>query len=298
MRLTLLALALISLAAALSADPALEFAEEPWGRVAIAPLESAPYPHPSRDEGFAGRRTFYPRDPHYIDSSVGFLVPRGYEARETVDIIVHFHGHGNNLRRLIPLFELGEQLEASGRNAILIVPQGPHDAGDSRNGKIDEPGGFTALIEESLALLRAAGVTRTEQPGRIVIMGHSGGYYTLGQIIANGDLAAHIAELYVWDAAYAQIEHFADFAARPDTRVVSIFTGHLAEENVDLLSDLQGRGIACALLHDSQVTDEVLRAERLLLMHTDLGHNNVMHETRHLERWLRTSTLSARGGGQ
>jgi hypothetical protein len=273
------------------------FEETDWGRLAIAPLESAPYPHHTRENGHQGKSEFFPRDPHYVDSSVAFLVPRGYGPGEAVDLVVHFHGHGSVLDQLIPQFQLGEQLEASGVNAVLIAPQGPHLASDSRNGKIDEPGGFAALVAESLAALRQSGITATEELGRVIIMGHSGGYHTLGQIIANGDLADKMTEVWLFDATYAQLENFADCAQREDKRLRSIFTAHLAEENVDLMCDLQRRGVPFLFRHDSLVTESDLEAERLILMHTDLGHNEVVFETRNLERWLRASDLPKRPGG-
>jgi hypothetical protein len=285
------AVALLLMVSSLAAAPILEFEDEPWGQLAIASLESAPYPHPSREEGFASSGSFYSRDPHYVDSSVAFLVPSGYEAGDEVDLIVHFHGHQTRIAEHIPQMSLGEQLEASGVNAILIVPQGPLNASDSRFGKIDEPGGFAALIEESLASLHRSGVTRSETPGRIAIMGHSGGFYPLGQVIANGDLADHIVELWIWDATYAHLERFAGFAARSDTHVRSIFTGHLSEENVDLATLLWQRDVPVTLTHDTLVTDEQLTDDRVVLMHTDLRHMEVVS---HFERWARTSRLSQR----
>ncbi len=291
-RLVILA-ALATAAPAVLAAPSLVFEERPWGRLAVAALESAPYPHPSRDLGFASGSTFYPRDPHYIDSSVGFLVPRGFEPGNTVDLIVHFHGHGNHVRRVIGDFLLGEQLASSEVNAIMVVPQGPRDAGDSRFGRLDEPGGFEAFVREVLTCLRESGVTRTESLGRVIIMGHSGGYHTLGQIIANGDLADHIAECWLWDAAYAQQRHFIAFAARPGTRLRSICTGHLAEENTDILCGLQDLGVPALFLHDTVVTDEQLRAEKVVILRTTtVSHNDVIRRPPNLLRWLRTSSLA------
>jgi hypothetical protein len=286
--------ALVWLTAAAHSAPTLDFTDMPWGRVAYAPLATAPYPHPSRDEGYATASTYFPRAGHYDDSTVAFLVPRGYRPGSEVDLVVHIHGWGNHVSQIVPFYELGEQLEASGVNAIMLVPQGPRDASDSRFGKLDEPGGFEAFIREALDSLHRSGVTGTERLGRIVIMGHSGGYYTLGQIIANGDLADHIAELWLFDSTYAQLEHFADFAQRPDTRVRSIFTDHLSDENVNFMCDLQKRGVPFLFKYDQLVTDDDLRDNRIVFMHTDLRHNYVMQETHHLERWLRTSTLPKR----
>lgn len=292
-RITLCLVTAAALAAGALAGPTLTFEDRPWGRLAIAPLETAPYPHPSRAEGFASGSTHYPAETHYADSSVGFLVPRGHTPSESVDLVVHFHGHGNHISRVIADYLLGEQLASSEVNAIMLVPQGPRDANDSRFGRLDEPGGFEAFIRECLACLHESGVTSTETLGRIIIMGHSGGYYTLGQIIAGGDLADHIAECWLWDAAYAQQAHFIDFAARPGTHLRSICTGHLAEENSDILCGLQDRGIPALFLHDSLVTDEQLRTEKVIILRTTtVAHNDVIRRPPNLERWLRTSSLA------
>jgi hypothetical protein len=289
-----LATIILVMSAAASAAPAISFEDRDWGRVGIVPLETAPYPHESRADGFEGRSAHFPRDPHYVDSSAGFLVPNGYTPTDTVDLVVWFHGHQSELAPLIPQYFLGEQLEGSGVNAILIAPQGPKMASDSRNGKLDEPGGFTAFVEECLAALHASGVTTTETLGSVVLAGHSGGFHTVGQIISNEDLIDHVREAYLFDATYAQLENYAALAERPGTRLRSIFTAHLAEENVDLMCDLQHRGVPYVFLHDELVTDEILASEPVVFMHTDLRHLPLVFETKNLERWLRGSTLSKR----
>lgn len=285
-------LTLALLAAALPAATPIEFEERPWGQLGFAELDSAPYPHESRNEGFTTRSgTVYSSEEHYADSTVGFLVPAGYEQRDTVDLIVYFHGHGTVLRPMIPQFQLGEMLEESGVNAIMIAPQGPVDASDSENGKIDQPNGFTALVEESVQALLDAGVIDTTEIGRIAITGHSGGFHTLGQIIANGDMADKVLECWLLDASYAQLGYFAEFAVRDETRFISIFTNHLAEENVDIMSEIMLDRVSFLFTYDVLVTDDQLHDKGIIFLHTDLPH---MQVPTYLTRILRASTLDKR----
>jgi hypothetical protein len=291
MRLILLLTLGLILAQVAWSAPLLEFTEKPYGLIAWADFENAPYPHESRAEGRRSRSGNISPE-HYQDSTVVMVVPEDFEPRQTVDLIVHIHGHGNNARAANDQFLLGDQVDAAGVNAILVIPQGPHMVSDSMFGKLDEPGGFEALVREVLESLQSSGVTTSRRLGRIVLMGHSGGYYTCGQVLKNGDLVDHVAEIYLWDATYAQIQHFAAYAQRPDVRIVSIFTGHLAEDNVDLLAMLQGDGTRALMIHDSLLSDDLLRRERVMLIHSDLSHNGVIMDTRNLERWLRTSALA------
>ncbi len=69
--------------------PALAFAQTTkpaWnatqsGQLLLRSFANAPYPHASRAEGF---KTF-PREPHYVDSTVGIFIPDGYQLGETVN---------------------------------------------------------------------------------------------------------------------------------------------------------------------------------------------------------------------
>src|SRR6185436_12978172 len=107
------------------------------GQFILRPFEHAPFPHKSRDEGHKYGKTFFPRDTNYADSTVGIVIPDGYQPGDTVDYIVHFHGWGNHVSKVIKEYKLMEQLKAAKVNAILLVPQGPKDASDSGGGKLE-----------------------------------------------------------------------------------------------------------------------------------------------------------------
>src|SRR5579864_7706619 len=76
------------------------------GQLILRSFRNAPYPHASREAGFKGRATTYPAFPHYTDSTVGIFIPTGYRPGETVDYIVHFHGHNNHVSKVIPQYRL------------------------------------------------------------------------------------------------------------------------------------------------------------------------------------------------
>src|SRR3954466_15239598 len=107
-----------------------------YGQVVLTQLPSAPFPHPQRAEGKTRNGKLYPADKHYSDSSVAMFIPKDFRPTGAIDFVVHFHGWGNHVERVLEHYQLIEQFAESGRNAILIVPQGPYDAPDSFDGKL------------------------------------------------------------------------------------------------------------------------------------------------------------------
>src|ERR1700722_12778589 len=121
----------------------------PSGDTLLRPFPHAPYPHVSRANGYVyDGKTFGAAD-HYSDSTVGIFIPEEYKPSDTVDYVVHFHGWSNHVSTVLDHYELRDQMQQSGLNAILLVPQGPKDATDSGGGKLEmDPGAFKLLIEE------------------------------------------------------------------------------------------------------------------------------------------------------
>jgi len=71
--------------------------------------------------------------------------PKGFSKNGRVDFVVHFHGWKNHVEAVLRHYQLIEQLMASRRNAVLVIPQGPCDAPDSFGGKLEDPGGLGGL---------------------------------------------------------------------------------------------------------------------------------------------------------
>src|ERR1041385_3839733 len=139
------------------------------GRLIVTQMVSAPFPHPKRTEGHQYKDQMYSAADHYSDSTVAIFAPHGFRADESIDFVIYFHGWRNNVSNVLSRYKLIEQLVESRRNAILIVPQGPRDAPDSFDGKLEDAGGFARFMTEACAIIRANGMVKNKefQIGRI-----------------------------------------------------------------------------------------------------------------------------------
>jgi hypothetical protein len=274
-------------AGSLFAEAQPEWQKTPEGQLILRPFQNAPYPHPSRTNGFKS----FPADPHYIDSTVGILIPAGYREGEAVDYVVHFHGHKNHVSKVFEQYQLPRQLVSSKINAILIVPQGPKDAADSGDGKLElDPGGFENLVSEVTDYLNAQGRIHTRRVGHIVLSAHSGGYKVTAAILDHGGLADHITDALLLDASYGNLEWFANWAkARPSGRLVSLFTDHLAGENQQLMDLLDKAGVKYRKLDEPTLKDDDLIPRGPVFMHTKGPHDQVPLD--YFGRLLKTSAL-------
>jgi len=188
----------------------------PHGQIAFIPLKTSPFPHESRKEGLQGKTTQIPYAGHYDDSTVGFVIPPGYAPNKQVDLIVHFHGHNNRVAKELREFKFAEMLEASGKNAILLLPQGPRDAADSSGGRLEERGALKPFVEEAIAILVAAGkVPQGATVRHLVLSGHSGGYRVIAYCLRHGGMEGHVRAVWLWDATYDKLEDYAAWLARP-----------------------------------------------------------------------------------
>src|SRR6185295_30244 len=84
-----------------SSRPSIEWEKSDAGETAFVPMQSAPYPHPSRDKGLVYNKVTIPREPHYTDSTVALFIPRGYRRTPKVNLLVYLHGWSKNVRKAI-----------------------------------------------------------------------------------------------------------------------------------------------------------------------------------------------------
>ncbi len=269
-----------------------EWTKSDLGETAVIKMESAPFPHESRKDGFTRNGKTFPLDPHYVDSSVMLFIPKGFKPGESTDVLVYTHGHNNNITKAVDEFKLREQVVAAKKNVVLIFPEGPKDAGDSGIGKLEDKDGLKNLVNESLKDLKADGKVPSTGLGKVVLAGHSGAYKGLGLCVKQGGLEDHITEAYLIDATYGQLEDFAAWAVRNKTgRMASIYTDHLKANNEQLMGMLKAKEIAHASMMDTAADDAALKANRVLFLHTTtLNHNQTVSW---LEKFLRTSGLDA-----
>jgi hypothetical protein len=283
----LIATMLISIAPAQAPASAPVWEQGPTGQTAVIPMRCAPYPHASRADGFKINDKTFPRDPNYTDSSVALFIPKTFRPGPTTNLLFYFHGHSNNVRKALDFYKLREQVQASGQNLVMVFPQGPKDATDSGCGKLEDKDGLKHLADEVMQMLVAEGKVQTPRVGRVFLTGHSGAYRVISFCVEQGGLEDHIAAVGLLDASYGRLEPFVDWAKRnPAHRFFSIFTDHLAPENVFLMTRLRRASLQYVLYSDEDADAGVLAANRILFVHTDrLDHNGTVQW---LEPWLRS----------
>lgn len=291
-RMKALTLFLLTIGSIAPAAESIQESFSAYGQLILTQLVSAPFPHPSRAEGHTYKDEFFSAAQHYADSTVAFFIPRNFRETPRIDFVIHFHGWRNTVEGTLRQYELIEQLAASGKNAILIVPEGPHDAPDSAGGKLEDEDGFKRFMEETLAVLKSNRVLKQDAAlGNIILSGHSGGYQVIASIVARGGTTSHIREVWLFDALYAQSEKFLAWAETTRGRLLNIYTdtGGTKVRTEEMLATLKSRGATVFAQSDLEVDARALQTNRFVFLHTDLSHNEVVNKRKTFLEFLKTS---------
>jgi len=262
----------------------------PGGQWAKLRLEKAPFPHPAREKGMiTADSVFYDPEEHYAEGSAIVVMPAGwFETEKGINLIVHFHGHRNEVLNVLEQFYLPQQLIKSGKNALLILAQGPRHAPDSFGGKMEDQNGFKNFVTEILNRLQADKKINSIQINQIIISAHSGGYRPAAFVLDVGGLTDKISEVYLFDAFYAQHDKFLNWIVQKRGKMISIYTEHLADEHQDFFKALKAKKIKFA--------QDLNSKNRLIFYPTDVCHNCVMEGN--FERYLKLSGLENIQGRQ
>jgi len=268
------------------------------GRLIVTQLVTAPFPHPLRAEAHKYKDKVYPAKEHYSDSTVAIFIPKGFRETTTVDFVVHFHGWHNNVAGTLSGYKLIEQFVESGKNAILVVPEGPHDAPDSFGGKLEDPDGFKKFVAEVVETLRQAGFKKEFSVGSIILSGHSGGYRVISAILDRGGLSSKVKEVWLFDALYAETEKFIAWWDKEHGRLVNIYTdgGGTKDDAEAMMELLKKRGTKFLIGEETKMNSDELKGNQLIFIHTDLGHNDVLSKRNEFAHYLQTSCLEALRG--
>ncbi len=286
-------LAIILLTATTTPAEGIETNYAAYGQFIVTPFTSAPFPHPARTNGHTYQNKSYTAVEHYSDSTVAIFVPKSFRETGTVDFVVHFHGWHNSVAGTLSQFRLIEQLVASGKNAVLIVPEGPHNAPDSFGGKLEDTNGFKTFMHEAAETLRHG--ARLQQTnfalGNIILSGHSGGYHVMSAIVNRGGLP--VKEVWLFDALYGGTENFLSWSDAQPGRLLDIYTdyGGTTNETGRLMKRLKDRGTSFLATEDSKAPPAELRTNRWIFLHTDLTHNDVIEKRKTFTQFLETSCL-------
>jgi hypothetical protein len=268
------------------------------GELLLAHLASAPFPHPQRAEGHKYKDQFFSAAEHYTNDTVGIFIPNGFRETGKIDFVVHFHGWQNNVEGVLKRYQLIEQLIASGRNAVLVVPQGPYNASDSFGGKLEDADGFARFMNDVQDTLRQKSALKNKDfaLGNIILSGHSGGYQVISSIVDHGGLTDHVKEVWLFDALYARTDRFLVWWDKSHGRLIDLYTEHggTKGETEKLLATLKDRGTPLFSAKDTEATPANLRENRVLFLYTDLPHDDVIHKRKDFELFLGTSCLARR----
>jgi len=259
-----------------------------YGKLRIVPMRNALFPHAQREKGYTYRDEFYSSEQHYQDSSVALFIPREYNPGDSVNLVFHFHGWRNHIDSVFAQFKLIEQFCASGYPGILVVPQGPFDAPDSHGGKLEEINGFTRLVDEIVNDLYQEKFIRQPRIGDILLSGHSGAYRVIARILARGGMQDKIHSVFLFDALYADLEKYTYWLCRNDGRLFIIYTddGGTDEETITLMDNLTGWQLPFFKYEEKTIDWRELENQRLVFIHTELTHNQVISERRQFYHFL------------
>jgi hypothetical protein len=278
----------------LSQESSKRFSE--YGELLIAHLSSAPFPHPLRAAGHTYQKHLYPADKHYNDSSVALFIPRGFRQTEAVDLVVYLHGWRNNIDTALGKYKLPQQFYESDKNAILVFPEGPRNAPDSYAGKLEDAGGLKRFVADIVDFLFKDSKVKTRTVGKIILSGHSGGGEGIAAALMRGGVPEKVREVYLFDAMYGDIERFTYWVDRFNGKPINIYTdtGGTKWDTETMMEDLAGWGIPYRSLEERVAAPADLSDNRLVFIHTDLGHDMVVSGRMQFREYLKASHLSNR----
>lgn len=269
-----------------------------FGTLLVTQFVSAPFPHPARAQGYRYHNDFFSAAEHYNDSTVAMFIPKYFRATPKIDFVVHFHGWRNTVAGTLERYQLVRQFADSGKNAILIVPEGPRLVPDSFGGKLEDTNGFRSFMAEAVEKLRASGaLAKTNfEVGKVILSGHSGGFEVMAAILDRGGLADKIRETWLFDALYGNTENFVTWQKSRNGRLLDIYTDHGGTKNqVDkLMAFYRTNHVAFFTAEDTNTAPKNLRTSHIAFLHTDLPHDSVVAQRNTFEQFLKTSCLKDR----
>jgi hypothetical protein len=230
----------------------------------VATLDAAPYPYrgkyaDTRADFFdfvdpqTGLRYHtnrygdrFPEKDHYTDRSVLFHIPPHFDPKKPFAYLVFFHGIGTDVHKSNVDYNLDGQVDASGKNVILVIPQLPKDAADSSPGKFFRKGAFKTFMDEvaaevTMKLGRKYRTRCVDAP--IILAAFSGGYKAAAYTLDRGGTADRIRGVVLLDALYEDVDKFEKWIGKKIRKsfFVNVFTRGACERNSTELAAQLGR---------------------------------------------------------
>ncbi len=149
-----------------------------------------------------------------VKPMTGIFIPEHYAPQSQVDLILYLHGHKSDLPgsdaviadywdgKKFPVFGLREEINASGKNVILVAPT---LAMKSEGGDLLRAHGLDRYLAKVMAALVAYGPYKDRSPqiGSIILAAHSGGgTYMRRLATSSNNTAANVRECWGFDSLY------------------------------------------------------------------------------------------------
>lgn len=238
-----------------------------------------------------------------LPQSALVYAPPGFDPSRPFAVFVYFRGWGSCVPvlagedpsrcspggRTRTASDLVGQVERSGENVLLVIPEWPLERDSSDPGALAREGAFRAMLDEigtdvlSPALGRPV---RLAEASRVILAAHSGGYYPLTVALTRGGL--HRADdVLLLDASYGGDSTFVQHA-RSDRPLAVLYTGGRTEEHARSIASALGSEVITA---GSPLTGAQWR-QPVIVAKTTIDHSRVPLGT--VEAWLRTRDLPSR----
>jgi len=264
---------------------------QPPGKLIRFNSANAMFPDTARTNGHTYNGKHYDAATHYSDSSILVYIPTRFSPKKTINLIFWFHGWGNNIDSAVKQFEVLEQLEASGRNAVFVFPEGPKNAPDSYGGKLEQPAVFKALVKEIAEKLKESRIIEAKKTFNIdhysiTLAGHSGAYRVISRILNQSP----VQEVILFDAMYGGNEQFLRWLSVPEHRFIHIYTKDGGTfDNSQLIMRTLTDSLHIPFFSDDEekVNDAELKKHHKLFIYSSKKHNEVITHNRNWERFLR-----------
>lgn len=249
-------------------------------------MKNAQFPHHKRMQGHVYNDEFFSYKDHYADSSVLVVVPEKFKKTNSVDLLIFIHGWGATKDRCNAKFELTQQLNESGKNILLVIPEGPKLAKDSFSGKFSDEGGFRRFIDELTDSLKHDGIIRNKKIRRIILTGHSGAYHAMAHILRWGGYTDKISDVVIFDGLYTFEDDFLNWLLNYNGRLIDIYTQNGGTlDNSDVLMAKCDSASISYYKGETKGMD-VFPDDRVMFLYSDLKHGDVMHVRRNVLKVL------------
>jgi hypothetical protein len=223
-------------------------------------------------------------------------LPRNFDPTPPLSVIVFIHGFSNCVENVVrdaggectpdggtrAAYSLAAQLEATNKNALLLVPEIDFDKQTGAPGNLGTTDGFKALLAETLADLAGAlhGATLADV-GTLIVTSHSGGYQAAAGIASKGGIP--VDEIDLFDSLYGNTADFDAWARAVGAgkRFTDVYTqggGTLASSQAMATRASTQSWVPAAQLLDDRTTATLTDAEyahQLLFKLSGLTHDGV-----------------------